>query len=62
MDKLIARLNIELFQRRLAGEQDEARRRILLSLLAKEEEKLRTTLECEHAEAEFEIDNKDQSA
>jgi len=37
MDKLIARLNIELFQRRLAEEKDEARRKILLSLLAKEE-------------------------
>jgi len=47
---------------KIAEVQDEARRGILLSLLAKEEEKLRIIQDREHAEAEFEINNKDQSA
>lgn len=40
MDKLIARLNIEHFQQRLAEEKDEAKRQVLIKLLANEEEKL----------------------
>ncbi|WP_165899807.1 hypothetical protein [Borborobacter arsenicus] len=44
MDKLIARLNIEHFQERLAEEKDEATRRVLMKLLADEEEKLRRIL------------------
>ncbi|WP_165779695.1 hypothetical protein [Mesorhizobium sanjuanii] len=41
MDKRIAQLNIEHFRQRLTEEQDEAKRGILLDLLAKEKEKLR---------------------
>ena len=40
MDKTIARLNIEHYRRKLATEQDEAKRLTLLRLLAKEEAKL----------------------
>lgn len=41
VDKRIAHLNIEHFRQRLAEEQDEVKRKTLLDLLAKEEEKLR---------------------
>ena len=41
MDKRIARLNIEHFRQRLAEEQDQLKRKALLELLEKEEEKLR---------------------
>ncbi|MCZ8542711.1 hypothetical protein OOJ09_00865 [Mesorhizobium qingshengii] len=41
MDKRIARLNIEHFRQLLAEEQGEVKRKTLLDLLAKEEEKLR---------------------
>ncbi|WP_167434405.1 hypothetical protein [Mesorhizobium helmanticense] len=41
MDKRIAQLNIEHFRQRLTEEQDEVKRKTLLDLLAKEEEKLR---------------------
>jgi hypothetical protein len=44
MDKTVARLNIEHFQRKLATETDEARRQQILRLLAEEEAKL-TALE-----------------
>ena len=40
MDRTVARLNIEHFRKQLAEEKDEAKRRILRDLLAKEEEKL----------------------
>jgi hypothetical protein len=40
MDKTIARLNIEHFRKRLAGETDETTRQTLLRLLAEEEAKL----------------------
>lgn len=40
MLKMIARLNIEHFQKRLAVETDEARRQTLLRLLGEEEAKL----------------------
>ena len=40
MDETIARLNIEHFQRKLAEETDEAKRRTLRQLLAEEEAKL----------------------
>jgi hypothetical protein len=40
MDETIARLNIEHFQRKLAEERDEAKRRTLRQLLAEEEAKL----------------------
>jgi hypothetical protein len=39
-DRFVARLNIEHFQRKLAEETDEAKRRILKELLAEEEAKL----------------------
>jgi hypothetical protein len=39
-----------------------ARRKVLRSLLVKEKEKLRTTLESERVGAEAEIKNKDRSA
>jgi hypothetical protein len=44
MDKAVARLNIEHFQKKLASETDETRRRQILRLLAEEEAKL-TALE-----------------
>jgi len=40
MDKTVARLNIEHYRRLLAVECDEARRQLLLRLLAEEEAKL----------------------
>ena len=40
MDKMIARLNISHYKMKLATEQDEAKRQILLRLLAEEEVKL----------------------
>lgn len=40
MDRTVARLNIEHYKRLLAGEADEARRQVLLRLLAEEEAKL----------------------
>ena len=40
MDRTVARLNIEHYQRLLATETDEARRQTLLHLLAEEEAKL----------------------
>ncbi len=40
MDRTVARLNIEHFRKQLAGEKDEARRQMLLRLLAEEEAKL----------------------
>ena len=40
MDETVARLNIEHFRRRLAGETDQITRQTLLHLLAEEEEKL----------------------
>lgn len=40
MDETIARLNIEHFQRKLAEETDETKRRTLRQLLAEEEAKL----------------------
>ena len=40
MDKTIARLNIEHFQKQLAEETDQAKRQTLRRLLAEEEEKL----------------------
>ena len=40
MDKMIARLNISHYKMKLATEQDEAKRQILLRLLAEEEAKL----------------------
>ena len=40
MDKTVARLNIEHFQRKLATETDEAKRQQILRLLAEEEAKL----------------------
>jgi len=42
MDKRIARLNINHYRDKLATEQDETRRQILLRLLAEEEAKLAT--------------------
>jgi hypothetical protein len=42
MDKRIARLNIAHYRDKLATEQDETRRQILLRLLAEEEAKLAT--------------------
>ena len=40
MDKMIARLNISHYKIRLVTEQDEAKRQILLRLLAEEQAKL----------------------
>ncbi len=40
MDRTVARLNIEHFQKKLATETDEARRQQILRLLAEEEAKL----------------------
>ena len=40
MDRTIARLNIEHFERLLAKETDEAKRRTLISLIAEETAKL----------------------
>ncbi len=40
MDRLVARLNIERFRKRLASETDEAQRQTLMRLLAEEEAKL----------------------
>jgi hypothetical protein len=40
VDRTVARLNIEHFRRLLARETDEARRQILLRLLAEEEAKI----------------------
>ena len=40
MDKMIARLNISHYKMKLVTEQDEAKRQILLRLLAEEEAKL----------------------
>ena len=40
MDKMIARLNISHYKMKLATEQDEAKRQILLRLLTEEEAKL----------------------
>ena len=39
-DKIIARLNIEHFRRKLATETDETKRQMLLRLIAEEEAKL----------------------
>lgn len=47
VDKRIARLNIEHFRQRLTEEHDEVKRKTLLDLLAKEEEKLRKIEEAE---------------
>jgi hypothetical protein len=44
MDKTVARLNIEHFQKKLATETDETKRRQILRLLAEEEAKF-TALE-----------------
>jgi hypothetical protein len=44
MDKTVARLNVEHFQKKLETETDEARRQQILRLLAEEEAKL-TALE-----------------
>lgn len=41
MDELIARLNIEHFRQRLSEEKDDAKRRMVMKLLAEEKEKLR---------------------
>ncbi|MFI5025017.1 MAG: hypothetical protein ACHQRJ_25635 [Alphaproteobacteria bacterium] len=41
MDRTVARLNIEHFQKQLAEEKDEAKRRMLSRLLAEEEAKLK---------------------
>ena len=40
MDRTVARLNIEHFRKQLAEEKDEAKRRMLVQLLAEEEAKL----------------------
>jgi hypothetical protein len=40
MDKTIARLNIELFRKKLATEQDTIKRQMLIRLLAEEQAKL----------------------
>ena len=40
MDRTVARLNIEHFRKQLAEEKDEAKRQMLLRLLAEEETKL----------------------
>ncbi len=40
MDRAIARLNIEHYRKKLAEENDEAKRQTLLRLLAEEEAKL----------------------
>lgn len=40
LDRTVARLNIEHYRRLLATETDEARRQVLLKLLAEEENKL----------------------
>jgi hypothetical protein len=40
IDRFVARANIEHFQRKLAEETDEAKRKMLLTLLAEEEAKL----------------------
>ncbi|MGX7871972.1 hypothetical protein ACVDG5_002850 [Mesorhizobium sp. ORM6] len=48
MDKRIARLNIEHFRQRLAEEKDEFKRRTLLDLLEKEQEKLRKAEEADN--------------
>ena len=40
MDRTVARLNIERYRQMLATETDEARRQVLLRLLAEEEAKL----------------------
>jgi hypothetical protein len=40
MDRIVARLNIEHFRKKLAGEIDEATRNTILGLLAEEEAKL----------------------
>jgi hypothetical protein len=42
MDRTVARLNIEHYRKRLAEETDEAKRQVLLRLLAEEEAKLAT--------------------
>ncbi len=44
MDKTVAHLNIEHFRRRLAEETDDAKRQMLLRLLAEEEAKLSALL------------------
>ncbi|WP_167514515.1 hypothetical protein [Mesorhizobium intechi] len=48
MDKRIARLNIEYFRQRLAEEQDHLKRKALLELLEKEEQKLRKAEEADN--------------
>ena len=40
MDKTIARLNIEYFRKKLLNETDEAKRQMILRLIAEEEAKL----------------------
>jgi hypothetical protein len=40
LDRTVVRLNIEHYKRLLAGEADEARRQLLLRLMAEEEAKL----------------------
>lgn len=40
MDKLVARLNIEHYQKKLAEKLDDTKRRTILRLLAEEEAKL----------------------
>ena len=40
MDRTVARLNIERYRQMLATETDEARRKVLLRLLAEEEAKI----------------------
>ena len=45
MDKTVARLNVEHYRKLLATEQDEARRRTILRLLAEEEAKVAALLD-----------------
>jgi hypothetical protein len=52
MDRTIARLNIEHFQKLLAKETDEAKRRTLLSLIAEEKAKLAAAEKAKLAAAE----------
>ena len=44
MDKFVARLNIEHFRKQVAEESDDAKRNVLLELLAKEEKVLANLL------------------
>jgi hypothetical protein len=44
MDEFIAKANIQHFKEKLATEKDEAKRKLLLQLLAEEEQKLAAAL------------------